>query len=154
MIRDDLKAALKSAMIAKDEHRTGTLRLILAAIKDKDIAARTDDSRDGIPDEQILSLFTSMIKQRNDSIDMYNKGGRPELAAKEQSEIDIIREFMPKQLSADEITVAITSAITETGAAGVKDMGKVMAVLKEKYAGQLDFSKASGAVKQALIGQA
>jgi len=152
MIRDKLKEELKSAMIAKDEHRTGTLRLILAAIKDKDIAARTDDSREGISDEQILALFTSMIKQRNDSIDMYQKGGRQELAAKEQAEIDIIREFMPKQMSEAEVTAAIQAAITETGAAGVKDMGKVMAVLKSKYAGQLDFSKASGAVKQALMG--
>ena len=152
MLRDKLKEELKAAMIAKNEARTGTIRLILAAIKDKDIASRTEENREGISDESILSLFTSMIKQRNDSIEMYKKGNRQDLADKEQAEIDIIREFMPKQMSADEVATAIKSAIAATDAASIKDMGKVMGELKAKYAGQMDFSTASATVKQMLSG--
>jgi len=152
MLRDKLKEELKASMIAKNESRTGTIRLILAAIKDKDIASRTEDNRDGISDESILSLFASMIKQRNDSIEMYKKGNRQDLADKEQAEIDIIREFMPKQLSAEEVAAAIKAVIAATGASSIKDMGKVMGELKAKYAGQLDFSAASATIKQMLSG--
>ncbi len=152
MLRDKLKEELKASMIAKNESRTGTIRLILAAIKDKDIASRTEENRDGISDESILSLFASMIKQRNDSIEMYKKGNRQDLADKEQAEIDIIREFMPKQLSAEEVAAAIKAVIAATGASSIKDMGKVMGELKAKYAGQLDFSAASATIKQMLSG--
>ena len=152
MLRDKLKEELKASMIAKNESRTGTIRLILAAIKDKDIASRTEDNREGISDESILSLFASMIKQRNDSIEMYKKGNRQDLADKEQAEIDIIREFMPKQLSAEEVAAAIKAVIAATGASSIKDMGKVMGELKAKYAGQLDFSAASATIKQMLSG--
>lgn len=152
MLRDRLKEELKASMIAKNESRTGTIRLILAAIKDKDIASRTEENREGISDESILSLFASMIKQRNDSIEMYKKGNRQDLADKEQAEIDIIREFMPKQMSADEVAAAIKAVIAATGAASIKDMGKVMGELKAKYAGQLDFSAASATIKQMLSG--
>jgi len=152
MLRDRLKEELKASMIAKNESRTGTIRLILAAIKDKDIASRTEENRDGISDESILSLFASMIKQRNDSIEMYKKGNRQDLADKEQAEIDIIREFMPKQLSAEEVAAAIKAVIAATGASSIKDMGKVMGELKAKYAGQLDFSAASATIKQMLSG--
>ncbi len=152
MLRDRLKEELKASMIAKNESRTGTIRLILAAIKDKDIASRTEENRDGISDESILSLFASMIKQRNDSIEMYKKGNRQDLADKEQAEIDIIREFMPKQLSAEEVAAAIKTVIAATGASSIKDMGKVMGELKAKYAGQLDFSAASATIKQMLSG--
>lgn len=152
MLRDKLKEELKASMIAKNESRTGTIRLILAAIKDKDIASRTEENRDGISDESILSLFASMIKQRNDSIEMYKKGNRQDLADKEQAEIDIIREFMPKQLSAEEVAAAIKTVIAATGASSIKDMGKVMGELKAKYAGQLDFSAASATIKQMLSG--
>lgn len=150
MLRDDLKEQMKQAMLAQDKDRLGTIRLMLAAIKDKDINSRTEDSREGINDEQILALFTSMIKQRNDSIEMYKKGGRQDLVDKEQAEIDVIYSFMPKQLTADEINAAIKEAVTATGAATMKDMGKIMGFLKEKYSGQMDFSKASAAIKAAL----
>lgn len=151
MLREEINKQMKEAMLNKDTERLAAIRLILAAIKDKDISVRTETSREGITDEQILSLFGSMIKQRKDSIEMYKKGGREDLVNKEQSEIDVIYSFMPKQLSDNEVSAAIKSAIQDTGASGIKDMGKVMSVLKQKYAGQIDFTKASSTVK-ALLG--
>ncbi|MBR7158758.1 MAG: GatB/YqeY domain-containing protein [Alphaproteobacteria bacterium] len=150
MLRDDLRDALKTAMIEKSDNKVSTIRLIIAAIKDRDIAARSTGNLDGISDAEILVLLQSMIKQRNDSIEMYTKGGRSDLAEAEKSEIDIIRTFMPKQLGEAETASAISEAISATGAVGLKDMGKVMALLREKYAGQIDFSQASVKVKEQL----
>ncbi len=150
MLREEIKNSMKEAMINKEADKLATIRLIMAAIKDKDISNRTEESKEGISDEQILSLFGSMIKQRKDSIEMYLKGGRQDLADKEQAEIDVIYSFMPKQLSDAEVSAAITAAIAETGASSIKDMGKIMGVLKSKYAGQMDFAKASVAIKAAL----
>jgi len=150
MIREQIKKRLVEAMKAKDEKATGTLRLINASIKDKDIEARPKGILDGIDDGAILSLLQSMIKQRKESIDMYTKGGRADLAANEQAEIDIIQSFLPKQMSDDEIKAAIEALVAETGATSVKDMGKVMGALKAKYAGQLDMGKASGMTKSIL----
>ena len=149
-LRERINDSLKEAMKAKEQKRVGTLRLINAALKDKDIAARTETSRDLLGDDDILSLMAKMIKQREDSIAAYEAGNRPELAQAERDEIAIIREFMPKQMGADEAKAAIAAVIAETGAASIKDMGKVMSALKERYAGQMDFGKASGQVKDAL----
>ena len=149
-LREQLGAALKEAMKASDRKRTGTLRLVLAALKDRDIAGRTAESREGISDDEILALLAKLIKQREDSIALYEKGGRPELAAAERGEIAIIREFMPRQMDDAEAKAAIASVIAELGAASLKDMGKVMAALKERFAGKMDFAKASAAVKELL----
>lgn len=149
MIREQIKSKLIESMKAKDEKVTGTLRLINAAIKDKDIEARPKGITE-IDDTAILSLLQSMIKQRKESIDMYQKGGRADLAANEQSEIDVIQSFLPKQMTDEEIKSAIETIISETGASSVKDMGKVMGVLKSKYAGQLDMGKASALIKGLL----
>jgi len=149
-LREQLGTALKEAMKASDRKRTGTLRLVLAALKDRDIAGRTAESREGISDDEILSLLAKLIKQREDSIELYEKGGRPELAAAEREEIAIIREYMPKQMDAEEAKAAIAAVIAELGAASMKDMGKVMAALKERFAGKMDFAKASAAVKELL----
>ena len=149
-LRDQLSDAVKAAMKARDQKRTGTLRLVLAALKDRDIAGRTAESRAGISDDEILSLLAKLIKQREDSIELYEKGGRPELAAAEKGEIAVIREFMPKQMDEAEAKAAIAAAIAELGAASLKDMGKVMAALKERFAGKMDFAKASAAVKELL----
>ena len=150
MIREQIKSKLVEAMKAKDEKATGTLRLINAAIKDKDIDARSKGNMNGIDDAGVLSLLQTMIKQRRESIDMYNKGGRSDLVASEQAEIDIIQTFLPKQMSDEEVKAAIQAIVTETGASSIKDMGKVMGVLKAKYAGQLDMGKASGLIKTIL----
>jgi hypothetical protein len=149
-LRESLKEALKAAMKARDPKRTGTLRLVLAALKDKDIAGRTEENRSGISDDEIPALLAKLIKSREDSIVLYEQGGRPELAQAERDEIAVIREFMPKQMEAAETEAAIAAAIAETGADSLKDMGKVMALLKERHAGKLDFSKAGPAVKAAL----
>ena len=149
-LRDAINDSLKEAMKAKDQKRVGTLRLVNAALKDRDIAARTETSRALLGDDEILSLLAKMIKQREDSIAAYEAGNRPELAAAEGAEIAIIREFMPKQMSTEESKVAIAKVIADLGASSMKDMGKVMAALKERFAGQMDFAKASGAVKDAL----
>jgi uncharacterized protein YqeY len=152
-LREQINDSLKDAMKAKDQKRVGTLRLVNAALKDKDIAARTETSRELLGDDEILSLLAKMIKQREDSITAYEAGNRPELAAAEKGEIAVIREFMPKQMSPDETKAAIAKVIAEVGAASIKDMGKVMNTLKERFAGQMDFGKASGAVKEALTGK-
>ncbi|HXC57028.1 MAG TPA: GatB/YqeY domain-containing protein [Rhizomicrobium sp.] len=149
-LRDQINDSLKEAMRAKAPKRVGTLRLINAALKDRDIAARTETSRDLLGDDEILSLLAKMIKQREDSIAAYDAGNRPELAQNERDEIAVIREFMPRQMSPDEARTAIAGVIADVGASSIKDMGKVMAALKERFAGQMDFGKASGAVKEAL----
>jgi uncharacterized protein YqeY len=152
-LRDQLNTAVKETMKARDSKRLGTLRLIQAAIKDKDIANRSEESREGISDDDILSLLSKMIKSREDSIALYDKGGRPEHAEAERAEIAVIREFMPRQLDETETKAAIAAIIAEVGAASLKDMGKVMAALKERYAGTMDFGKAGGMVKAQLGGK-
>jgi uncharacterized protein len=146
-MRDKINDDLKTAMKAGDKDRVGTLRLVNAAIKSADIDARPKDK---ISDADILGVLAKMIKQRRDSIEQFRAGGRPELADKEAAEIAVIEGYMPKQMSEAEAKTAIAAIIKETGAAGPKDMGKVMAALKAKYAGQMDFGKASAAVKELL----
>ena len=152
-LRQQLNDSMKDAMKAKDAKRLATLRLVLAALKDRDIAARTETSRDLLGDDEILSLMAKMIKQRDESAVAFDAGNRPELAAGEREEIAIIRSFMPKQMDEAEAGAAIKKVIAELGATSIKDMGKVMAALKERYAGQMDFSKASAATKDALSGK-
>lgn len=152
MLRTRLHEELKKAQLAKDETRVSTLRLIIAAMKDRDIAARSKENWDGIAEDEILSMLQSMIKQRHESVKMYQIGKRQDLVDRETAEIKIIEDFLPKQLSEDETKAVIADIITATGASGIKDMGKVMAEMKAKYAGQLDFSKASGWVKEKLTG--
>jgi len=149
-LREQINDSLKEAMKAKDQKRVGTLRLVNAGLKDRDIAARTETSRELLGDDEILSLLAKMIKQREDSIAAYEAGKRPELADAERAEIAVIREFMPKQMNAEDTKAAIAKVIADLGASSIKDMGKVMATLKERFAGQLDFAKASGVVKDAL----
>jgi len=152
-LRETLNDQMKTAMKAADKRRVATLRLVLAALKDRDIANRTEDSRDLLGDDEILSLMAKMIKQREESAETYDKGNRPELAAGEREEIVIIREFMPKQMDEAQAKAAAQKIIAELGAGSMKDMGKVMAALKERFAGQMDFAKASGLVKGLLSGQ-
>ncbi|MBU6297059.1 MAG: GatB/YqeY domain-containing protein [Alphaproteobacteria bacterium] len=149
-LRDELNNAVKEAMKARDQKRLGTLRLVQAALKDRDIAARTESSREPISDDDILGLFAKLIKSREDSIALYEKGNRPELAQAEREEIAVIREFLPKQMDEAEAKAAVAGVIAEVGAASMKDMGKVMAALKARFAGKMDFSKASSAVKDLL----
>ncbi|HZX87225.1 MAG TPA: GatB/YqeY domain-containing protein [Reyranella sp.] len=152
MLRDNLAEALKEAMRARDMTTVGAVRLILAKLKEVDIAARTEASREGVADDRILSMLQGMIKQRNESVVLYEKGNRPELAEKEKAEIAVIERFLPKQMDDAAVAAAVAEAMAATGAKTVKDMGGVMAVLKTKYAGQMDFAKASAAVKKALAG--
>ncbi len=149
MLRDQLAAALKDAMKSKNAERLSTVRLIQAAIKDRDIANR-GAGKEEASDDEILQILAKMVKQRDESAKIYDENNRPELASKERAEIKVVQDFMPKQLSDSDVRANIAAIIAETGAAGPKDMGKVMAVLKERYAGQMDFSKASGAVKELL----
>ncbi|HEY1709506.1 MAG TPA: GatB/YqeY domain-containing protein [Rhizomicrobium sp.] len=149
-LRDDFNNAMKDAMRAKETKRLATVRLILSALKDRDIAARTEDSREGIDDGKILDMLGKMIKQREESAAAYDAGKRPELAAGEREEIEIIRSFMPKQMSDGEIRAAIEAAIAEAGATQMKDMGRVVALLRARYAGQMDFGKASAIAKELL----
>ena len=151
MLRPLVSQQLKDAMRAKDERAVSTLRLISAAIKDRDIAARSDGITDGISDEEILQLLQKMIKQRQESIRMYEEGGRLELAQQEREEIEIIERFLPKQLSDDEVTAAVDRTIAELGAGSMKDMGPLMAALRERYAGVMDFGKASVTAKSRLM---
>ena len=148
-MRDKINDDLKTAMKAGDKDRVGTLRLINSTIKSADIDARPS-GKDKISDADILSVLAKMVKQRRDSIEQFNAGGRPELAAKEAAEITVIEGYLPKQMSDDEAKAAIAAIVKETGAAGPKDMGKVMAALKAKYAGQMDFGKASALTKDLL----
>ena len=149
-LRERFNDQLKEAMRARDQKRVSTLRMVLAALKDRDIAARTETSREGVSDDDVLTLLAKMIKQREESAAAFDSGARPELAANEREEIAIIREFMPQQMSAEESRAAAQGVIAELGAASMKDMGKVMAALKERYAGQMDFAKASATVKDLL----
>ena len=149
-LREQFNEQIKEAMKAKDARRLSTLRMVTAALKDRDIAARTETSRDLLGDDEILQLLAKMIKQREESAAAYDTGNRPELAAQEREEIDIIRSFMPRQMSAEETKAAAQAVVTETGATAMKDMGKVMAAMKERYAGQMDFAKASAVVKELL----
>lgn len=148
-MRDQFMTALKEAMKAGDKGRVAAVRLIQAAIKDKDIEAR-GAGKGQASDEEILGLMQKMIKQRQESASIYRANARPELAEIEEAEIAVIASFMPKQLDETETKAAIAAAIAETGAAGMKDMGKVIALLRERFAGQMDFSRASGFVKAAL----
>ena len=152
-MRDAISTAQKDALKNKDKTALSTIRLITAALKDRDIAARTKGDGEGISDDEILAMLQTMIKQRAESVKLYNEGNRPELAAAENEEIRVIQQFLPQQLSAEELGEAITAAISESGAESVKDMGKVMGVLKANHAGQIDFGAASGEVKARLMQQ-
>lgn len=149
MLREDINNAVKDAMKAKDERRVSTLRMINAALKNADIEAR-GQGKEPLSDDQVLALLQKMIKQRQESVELYEKGGRSELASAEREEIAIIAAYLPKQMSDDEVKAAIAAAVAETGAASVKDMGKVIGVLRAKYAGQMDFARASAQVKAQL----
>jgi uncharacterized protein YqeY len=150
MLREQFNDALKQAMRDRELLAVSTIRLILARLKERDIEARPKGNMDGIAEPDIQAMMQGMIKQRRESIELYDKGGRPELAEKERGEIAIIERFLPKAMSDEETEAAIKATIAATGAASIKDMGKVMAVLREKYAGQLDPAKASAAVKKLL----
>lgn len=149
MLRDRFMSDLKEAMKAGDKPRLGTIRLMQAALKDKDIEAR-GAGKGPLSDDEILQLLQKMVKQRQESAKMYADGGRPELAEQEAAEIAVITAYLPKQMDEAEAKAAIAAVIADTGAAGVKDMGKVMGELKTRYAGQMDFGKASPLVKQLL----
>ena len=149
-LRTRITQVQKDAMRAKDQQKLSAVRLVMASLKDKDIAARTQNKPDGISDQEILSMLQSMIKQRHESIRMYKEGGREELAAREAAEIDVIESFLPAQLSEEETVKAVEDAIAQSGAASIKDMGKVMGVLKAKYAGEIDMGKVSALVKEKL----
>ncbi len=150
MFRTRLNEALKDAMKARDQGAVSTLRLILAALKDRDIAARTKGKSDGIGDDEILDLLQKMVRQRQDSIEMYQKGGRQDLVDKEGAEIEVIERFLPQQLDESEIRGAVGEVIGQLEASSIKDMGRVMGELKQRYAGRMDFGKASALVKEQL----
>lgn len=150
MLREAFSERLKQAMRAKDARTLSTVRLIMAALKDRDIAARGTGNTAGIPDPEILRLLQGMIKQRRESIVLYQQGNRPELARQEEEEIAVIESFLPKQMSDEEIAAAAKAVISETGAAGIKDMGKVMAALRERHSGTMDMARAGAVVKQLL----
>lgn len=149
MLREDLQNALKEAMKEKNMLEVNAVRMIIAGLKEKDVEARGKGKKQA-EDAELLSMMQTMIKQRNESIKLYNDGNRPELAAKEQAEIAVIERFLPKQLSAEEATSVIKNVITQTGAQSMKDMGKLMGALRSQYAGQMDFGKASEIIKQLL----
>ena len=149
MLREDLQKALKESMLAHDAETTGAVRLIIAGMKEKDVDAGGKGAKEAT-EAELLSMMQTMIKQRNDSIKMYMDGNRPELAAKERKEIEIIERFLPKQMSDAEIEAAVRALISETGASSMKDMGKIMGALKSQYAGQLDMGKANGIIKSLL----
>jgi uncharacterized protein YqeY len=150
-LRDEISESLKAAMKAGDKRRVSTLRLIGAAIKDRDIQGRTQGPDAGVGDAQILEVLAKMVKQRQESLEIYDKAGRIDLAQQEREEIAIIQGFMPKQLNDDEVKSVIAAVIKDVGATSIKDMGKVMGALKSRYSGQMDFAKA-GAVVKALMG--
>ncbi len=150
-MRDTIAQAMKQALKDKNQPALGTIRLIAAALKDRDIAARGQDKADGITDEEILAMLQTMIKQRHDSVSLYEKGGRDDLVASEKAEISIIQQFLPEPLSEAECDAALKMAIAATKAASVKDMGKVMAYLRGEYAGRMDFSTVSQLVKIRLM---
>jgi uncharacterized protein YqeY len=151
MLRENINNAVKEAMKAKDERKLSTLRMVNATIKNADIDAR-GQGKPPLSDGDLLGVLQKMIKQRQEAVELYDKGGRAELAAAEREEIAVISAYLPKQMSEDEVKAAIAAAIAETNAAGMKDMGKVISVLRGKHAGQMDFGRASGLVKAALGG--
>jgi uncharacterized protein YqeY len=150
MIRERFAGDLKNAIKTKDSARVSTLRLICAAIKDRDIAARTEDNAEGVSDAEILAILAKMIKQRQDSAQAYEEGGRLDLASQERAEMAIIGEYMPKQMTEAEVAKAVAEAIESTHASSIRDMGKVMAHLKARHTGKMDFARAGAAVKQAF----
>ncbi|MEL6533034.1 MAG: GatB/YqeY domain-containing protein [Pseudomonadota bacterium] len=149
-LRDAIRTGLKQAMRAQEPVRLGTLRLINAAIKDRDIDARAKGQDDGVEDSEILAILGKMVKQRQESAKAYEEGGRLELAEKERAEIEVIEGFLPRQLNAEEVSEAVEAAIRDTGASSLRDMGKVMGVLKEHYTGQMDFGAVGPMVKEQL----
>ena len=151
MLRDDINTALKDAMKAGEARRVSTLRLVNATLKNADIEAR-GQGKPALSDDDVLGVLQKMIKQRHESVELYEKGGRAELAQQEREEIAVITSYLPKQMSDDEVEAAIQAAIAETGAAGMKDMGKVIGALRGIYAGKMDFAKASAVVKGLLAG--
>ena len=150
--REEFTTALKTALKSKDQVAMSTIRLITAAMKDRDIAARGQGNAEGVPDSEILSMLQSMVKQRQESSKTYADAGRDDLADREIDEIKVIEQFLPQQMNDEDTAAAIDSIIADTGASNIKDMGKVMAELKMRYAGQLDMAKAGGAVKAKLAG--
>ena len=150
MLREAFTERLKAAMRAKDTRTLSTVRLVMAGLKERDVAARGTGNLSGIADPEILRMLQAMVKQRRESIALYRQGNRPELAQQEEEEIAIIENFLPRQMSDDEIAAAATAAIADTGAAGGKDMGRVMAALRERHAGTIDLARAGAAVKQLL----
>src|SRR5262249_39985643 len=151
-LRQRLNDAYKEAMKARDARAVSTLRLVLAQLKDRDIAARPAGNTGGIGEPEIVDMLHKMVKQRQESIVLYKQGNRPELVQQEQEEIAVIERFMPQRLSESEVAAAVDAAVRESGAASMKDMGKVMGLLKERFSGRLDFAKASALVKQRLSG--
>lgn len=149
-MQEQFSEALKAAVKSQDKVRISTLRLITAAIKDRDIAARTADNRDGVSDDEILEILAKMVKQRQESATTYEQAGRLELAEQERNEIAVIEEFLPRQLDDDEMAIAVDTVIQAQAASSLKDMGKVMGALKSQYAGRMDFGKAGALVKQKL----
>ncbi len=152
MIRDKLTGAMKDAMRARAEPATTTIRMINAAIKQKDIDVARPRGDQQIGDDEILNLLQNLIKSRRESVELYKQGSRQDLAGKEEAEIAVIEQFLPKQMSEEETKAAVRELVASLGASSVKDMGKVMGALKSKYAGQLDITKASVIVKQVLAG--
>jgi len=150
MLRDQLRESLKQAMKAKDQRAVSTLRLILAALKDHDIAARGRGVTDGVGEPEIIEMMQKMVRQRHESIELYERGGRPELARQEAEEIAIIEGYLPRQLDEAEAGQAVDAVVAELGATTLKDMGRVMAALKERFGGRMDFAKAGARVKQKL----
>jgi uncharacterized protein YqeY len=150
MIRERISGDLKSAIKSRDAQRVSTLRLITAAVKDRDIAARTTDNPEGVSDDEILGILAKMIKQRQESARAYEEGGRLDLADQEREEATIIREYLPRQMSETEVEQAVAAAIEDTGASSIRDMGKVMAHLKAQHTGKMDFARAGAAIKQAF----
>lgn len=151
MLREKIDEALKAAMKARDEKlRVSTLRLINAAIKDRDIAARACDRCNGVTDDEILAILMKMVKQREESAVVYENGARPDLAEQERAEVAVIKEFLPRQMSDDEISAAVKHVVTELEASGLKDMGRCMAALKARHSGAMDFGRAGAVMKQTL----
>jgi uncharacterized protein len=150
MLRQAFTDRLKQAMKARDARAVSTVRLILAGLKDRDVAARGEGNADGLVDPEITRMLQAMIKQRRESIALYEQGNRADLAQQEREEIAVIESFLPRQMNEDEIAAAARALIAETGAAGIRDMGKVMAALRERHAGVMDFSRAGAIIKRLL----
>ncbi|WP_292286918.1 GatB/YqeY domain-containing protein [Marivita sp.] len=149
-LRNRINTSIKQAMREKDSARLSTLRLVNAAIKDRDIALRGDGNEQGVGDDEVLGILDKMVKQRKDTAKTYEEGGRLDLAEREQSEIEVIEEFLPRKLSKDEVAKAVDKALVDTGASSIRDMGRVMGALKAKYSGQMDFGAAGPMVKDRL----